>query len=105
MLTVVGAVLAWRQTYSRRWWTNFLVGNPRTGAEVFRKSGCAKCHGVNGNAKGVAPDLGFERDPNSTFDQLVAAMWNHAPKMWERMQAEQIRYPKIDDEDMAHLGA
>lgn len=105
IVSMLGATLAWRQTYARRWWANFLVGNPHTGAEVFRKSGCATCHGVNGNARGVAPDLGYEREPNSTLNQLVAAMWNHAPKMWDRMQAERLSYPSIDNEDMAHLAA
>jgi mono/diheme cytochrome c family protein len=67
-----------------------MVGNPRTGLEVFRKSGCAKCHAVNGVGHGEGPDLGFEREPNSTLNQLVAAMWNHAPRMWQRMQTKGV---------------
>ncbi len=42
-----------------------------------------------------------ERGPG----QFVAAMWNHAPRMWERTQAERGAYSVLRNEEMAHLFA
>ncbi len=103
--TMLGATIFWTQKYSRQWWANFLVGDPHTGAAVFQRSGCAQCHSVNGTHRGSAPDLGFDRAPHSTLNELVAAMWNHAPVMWDEIRARKLKYPQLDTEDMAHLAA
>jgi mono/diheme cytochrome c family protein len=87
-------------------WNSFLVGDPHQGASLFfEKKGCARCHAVNGVGGSSAPDLGFSRSPRSSLAQIVSAMWNHAPKMWEGMRARRIAYPDLDREDMANLFA
>lgn len=86
-------------------WSSFLVGDPHTGAQLFEEKGCAHCHAVNGSGGKLAPDLGSERPPASGFDQLVTAMWNHAPRMWERMRQERVPHPDLGYEEMAHLFA
>ena len=87
-------------------WSSFLVGDPHAGAKLFfEKKGCARCHSVNGAGGNSAPDLGFVQSPQSSLSQIVSAMWNHAPRMWERMRAEKIAYPDLDNEEVANLFA
>jgi mono/diheme cytochrome c family protein len=101
--TVLAATVFWTQR-SRQWWANFLVGNPHTGAAVFQR-GCGQCHSVNGNGRGPGPDLGFDRAPHATLNELVAAMWNHAPVMWNEIRTRKVKYPNFDTEDMAHMAS
>ncbi len=96
-------VLRWEAGEGSRWGT-VAVGDARTGAGIFREKGCAYCHAVNRIGGGIAPDLGAER-PSSGPDQLVTAMWNHAPKMWDRIKEERITYPALSQQQMAHLFA
>jgi len=85
-------------------WNSFMVGDPHEGATLFfEKKGCARCHAVNGVGANLAPDLGFSRSPQASLAQIVSAMWNHAPKMWEAMRAQGIAYPDLDREDMVNL--
>lgn len=84
-------------------WSSLLTGNPRTGAEVFEAKGCASCHSPSGVAEGRAPDLGSDIMSRSRPDQLVTAMWNHAPQMWKQMHEARIHYPTFTEREMAHL--
>jgi cytochrome c2 len=109
-LVALGAIaFSWgpevEHRYARVRWANFLVGDPHHGSHLFREKGCAHCHTVNGVGGGRGPELGFERAPHSNMNQLVSAMWNHAPRMWERMRAENVPYPDFDYDEMAHLFA
>ena len=98
-------VLKWEHEYSRKRWSSFLVGDPHEGSHLFREKGCADCHSVNGMGSTLAPDLGFEQPPRSSLNQLVTAMWNHAPRMWERMRSLNKPYPSLRYEHMANLFA
>lgn len=87
-------------------WNSFLVGDPHEGATLFfEKKACARCHAINGVGANSAPDLGFKRSPQSSLDQMVSTMWNHAPRMWEGMRTQGIAYPELDREDVANLFA
>ena len=97
-------VLRWEDPSRRRGWNTLLMGIPRTGAKLFEQKGCIRCHAVNGAGGRLAPDLGRDR-PSSAPDQLVTAMWNHAPRMWERIREEKIAYPPLNPQEMAHLFA
>jgi len=101
---LVGGVAQWQKDARTRW-AVFLAGNPHSGRHLFQEKGCARCHAVNGVGGGLAPDLGFQRPARGSIDQLVAAMWNHAPRMWEQMRAQNVSYPVISQEEMAHLFA
>src|SRR3990172_9742712 len=103
-LLLVG-VLLWDYSTRARWGV-FLVGDPRVGEKLFfDQKGCAHCHALNGYGGQLAPDLGFQLSPQKSLDELVVAMWNHAPVMWERLQAEGLTYPSFQYREMAHLFA
>lgn len=104
LLLLVVAVV-WRYRSAEEGWSTFLVGDPHAGAAIFRAKGCSQCHAVNGVGGKLAPDLGFQRPARSTLNQLVVALWNHAPRMWQRMQAEKIPYPSFSTKEMANLFA
>jgi mono/diheme cytochrome c family protein len=97
-------VLRWESSEASGGWGTVAVGDAKTGARIFREKGCAYCHAVNRIGGGIAPDLGTER-PSTGPDQLVTAMWNHAPKMWDRIREERVAYPALTQQQMAHLFA
>ncbi len=104
--TLLGSVLVWQHKYEETKWSTFMVGSPHVGARLFfEKEGCGHCHSVNGSGGKLAPDLGFAHEPQAGINQLVSAMWNHAPRMWDRMRSEKVAYPDLCNEEMSHLFA
>lgn len=104
-LTLLVLVLISQHKTARTRWASFLAGDPHEGARLFQRKGCARCHGESGVGGPLGPALGLERIPKASLNQLVTAMWNHAPRMWERMRAENIPYPNLSQEEVAHLFA
>ncbi|MDP2996587.1 MAG: c-type cytochrome [Bryobacterales bacterium] len=105
-LALLVGVLFWEHRHSNARWTNLWVGDPHLGATLFfEKKGCAHCHPVNGYGGKSAPDLGFASLPQSSMSQLVSAMWNCAPRMWERLRAEKLKFPDLNQEETAHIFA
>jgi mono/diheme cytochrome c family protein len=102
---LLGGVLFWERGRASARWSALPIGSPRAGAELFQKKGCAHCHAVKGLGGTFGPDLGSAGTSRSHPDQLVVAMWNHAPRMWKRMQAERLDYPRLDDQEMADVFA
>jgi mono/diheme cytochrome c family protein len=78
--------------------------DPLAGSRVFGAKGCVKCHSVNGVGGKVGPDLGRISRPRSFYD-LATAMWNHLPRMTERMQQLGITRPTLDAREAADLVA
>src|SRR2546422_3651588 len=66
--------------------------DPVSGSHIFGARGCSKCHSINGVGGKVGPDLGRIQRPRSFYD-LAAAMWNHLPRMVERMRQLKIERP------------
>lgn len=99
------AIVRWRHATSEEFWSTFLAGDPHAGAHIFREKGCSHCHAVNGIGGKQAPDLGFQLVARSQMTELVTAMWNHAPRMWRQMEAEQLSYPSFSAREMANLFA
>jgi mono/diheme cytochrome c family protein len=88
---------------ARERWSLFLASSPQQGSLVFRDKGCIRCHSVNGEGGKVGPDLGRRESAQSSLPQLVTAMWNHAPQMWERMRADRVPYPSLSYDEVAQL--
>lgn len=76
--------------------------DPLAGSRVFGTKGCVKCHAVNGLGGKIGPDLARIPQPRSWYD-LAAAMWNHLPRMTERMRALGISNPSLRPEETADL--
>jgi len=78
--------------------------DPVAGERLFSAKGCAGCHAVNGVGGKVGPDLGRAARPHTFFD-LAAALWNHAPKMAERMRQAGIARARLDARETGDLAA
>lgn len=100
-LVLLGGVLAWQSGQLGGRWATVVPASPMEGAMVFREKGCAHCHGDNAEGTQIGPAL--RRRAGDSLPQLVTAMWNHAPSMWNSIQSEKIRYPELSYEEMAQL--
>jgi mono/diheme cytochrome c family protein len=78
--------------------------DPVAGSRVFGTKGCSKCHAVNGVGGTVGPDLGRIHRPRTFYD-LAAALWNHAPRMADRMRQLGITRPQLDGRETGDLVA
>jgi len=83
----------------------FIPGDPKAGMGVFFAKGCARCHSVLGEGGRSAPDLARAPGDHMSADELLAAMWNHAPTMWERMSATKVASPRFSETEMQDLFA
>lgn len=76
--------------------------NAFAGAQVFGAKGCVKCHAIRGLGGAEAPDLGLPSEAR-TFHDLAAHMWNHAPRMVERMEELGVQRPRMTAQETADL--
>jgi mono/diheme cytochrome c family protein len=76
--------------------------DPVAGSRVFDAKGCAKCHALNGAGGKIGPDLAKVARPHSFYD-LAAAMWNHLPRMTERMKQLGIARPQLEPDEAKNL--
>src|SRR5574341_1155268 len=83
----------------------FLAGDAKAGMQAFFNKGCARCHAVLGEGGRTAPDWARAPGAHLSAAELVAAMWNHAPAMWEKMRLEHLAPPKFTENEMANLFA
>jgi mono/diheme cytochrome c family protein len=74
------------------------------GWDVFAKKGCGHCHALRGVGPLTGPDLGHISSGTGFFD-VGAAMWNHLPRMGERMRAAGIERPTLTAREVADLTA
>jgi cytochrome c551/c552 len=80
------------------------AGSADAGAELFRQSGCIRCHrvGTSGGVIGPALDgIPSLRGPHG----LAAGLWNHSGAMIPRMNEMGIPYPRLTAEDLSNLEA
>ncbi len=78
--------------------------NAMAGSQVFGSKGCAKCHPVNGLGATLGPDLGHIAGRRSIHD-LAATMWNHLPRMGEKMRELGIERPVLNEREAGDLVA
>jgi len=79
-----------------------VTGHPERGARLFSER-CVTCHSVGGGAV-VGPDLA---GPPGLDDPIaiVAAMWNHSPRMEEESRRRGMLWPRFQTGDTADLTA
>ncbi len=78
--------------------------DPGAGSRVFGAKGCARCHAIKGTGGTIGPDLGRTERPRS-FYHLAAELWNHAPRMADRMRELGVPRPRLDAHESADLVA
>src|SRR5262249_40564655 len=76
--------------------------DPMAGVRVFAAKGCEKCHAINGVGGKVGPDLGKSTRPHSFYD-VAATLWNHLPRMTERMKQLGITRPELTSQEAGDL--
>jgi len=76
--------------------------DPLAGARVFGAKGCVKCHSINGVGGKVGPDLAQRIKPRSFYD-VATAMWNHLPRMADRMKQLGITRPQLTAQEAGDL--
>jgi cytochrome c2 len=76
-------------------------GDANRGARVFESKNCVACHEVT-RQKTHAPDLAMETERFSPIT-VAAAVWRHGPAMLEKMQAQDIAWPRFTRSEMADL--
>jgi cytochrome c2 len=103
-IVVAAALCVWSMGVSAAWAQSVSSASqdPLAGSRVFGGKGCVKCHSVNGVGGKVGPDLARISRPHSFFD-LASAMWNHLPRMAERMKSLGIDRPKLDEQETRDL--
>lgn len=72
------------------------------GREVFEKKGCIECHSVYNKGGKGGPDLG-EQKFYGTYLELASLMWNHFPKMFEKMRETGYEFREFTDKEMSQL--
>jgi len=77
-------------------------GSPNRGAVLFKEKKCIQCHRINGKGGTVGSDLS-RRPFHQSVDEIAAIMWNHAPKMMQKMHAKGIMPPRFDCNEMADI--
>ena len=77
-------------------------GVPERGGDLFVKK-CSACHSVGGG-KRVGPDLMTVPDLDQPL-AIMAAMWDHAPKMDHELRSRNLAWPRFELGDAADLTA
>lgn len=80
------------------------VPDPVEGSRLFVGKGCVTCHAVDGEGGKIGPDLG-RISTGRTLLGMAAVMWNHSPRMTERIKEAKVARPKLTADEMANLFA
>jgi mono/diheme cytochrome c family protein len=92
-----------RKIVGYAWASQFLHphGNAERGKRVFEGKKCSSCHGQAGSG---APNLANLPKPFSPMN-LVSVVFDHGPRMQERMKATGVQWPSLTPNEVADLSA
>ncbi len=74
-------------------------GSAERGKRVFTEKNCATCHN---DASSGAPKLAKGKDAYSDIT-MVAALWDHGPRMLDQMHGRNLPWPRFTTQQMADL--
>ena len=77
------------------------AGSAKRGNEVYQLKGCSSCHGSEGRGN-IGPSL-QKITVGESREVIFQRMWNHAPKMREKMGSVQIPWPRFEADELAAL--
>jgi mono/diheme cytochrome c family protein len=101
-LMAFAVILRLQYSNTQNRWATTVTPKPAQGSAVFRDKGCANCHDGRAGEGQLGPPL---RQRAATLPQLVTAMWNHAPRMYEAMQQAKLPYPTLSYDETGQLVA
>jgi len=89
-----------RQVVSYLWAKQYFTGSgsPGAGQKVFTAKGCSGCHSESGGA----PKLAKGKEAYSDIT-MISALWDHGPRMLERMQERKQAWPRFTAKEMSDL--
>ncbi len=79
-----------------------IIGDPARGQLLFVSKKCVECHAVRGAGGRIGPDLG-RSSVKGSFYEIVAAMWNHAQTMDEKMKELRLIRPQFEGTELSDL--
>ncbi len=79
-----------------------LPDNPLQGRLLFEQRLCNRCHRIAGDGPGIGPDLGKGHFVGRFLD-LGAALWNHVPGMSVSVEAADMAWPELSDDEAVQL--
>jgi mono/diheme cytochrome c family protein len=90
-----------RQILAYIWARQYFLGsgNAERGKKFFAEKNCAVCH--NDPSSG-APGLGGHKGSYSDIT-MVAALWDHGPRMLEEMNRRKLAWPRFSEQQMSDL--
>jgi mono/diheme cytochrome c family protein len=78
------------------------TANPEVGAKLFQEKNCIRCHSVGGKGGDVGPALDpFQGRYAAPF--ITAALWDHGPKMMQKMLEKNVPRPEFQDRDVIDI--
>lgn len=79
-------------------------GDVERGRSQFEAKGCAACHGLQGEGRGVGMGPAIRGiTTGQTKVHIVQRMWNHAPKMGKWMASKRIEWPRFTADELRNL--
>jgi len=89
-----------RQVVSYLWAKQYFTGSgsPGAGQKVFTAKGCSGCHSESGGT----PKLAKGKEAYSDIT-MISALWDHGPRMLERMQERKQAWPRFTAKEMSDL--
>jgi mono/diheme cytochrome c family protein len=78
------------------------AGSPAAGKVLLEQKGCMRCHTVGGAGGKVGPNLDAG-DPARRVGDLAAALWNHGPAMWAKMEELGVAFPSLTDREASDI--
>jgi mono/diheme cytochrome c family protein len=74
-------------------------GDPAHGKRVFSAKRCASCHGDSSSG---APDLA-KMTKGGSATSMISALWEHGPRMLDRMRERNVEWPRFNTQEMTDL--
>jgi len=79
-----------------------LTGQVARGQRLVQAKGCVTCHSIRGKGGSVSADFATSTVVGSPSG-VIAAMWNHGPRMEGQAQKQEIELPVLTGQELADI--
>lgn len=77
-------------------------GDSARGRAIYQDKGCAVCHGPEGKGGTIEKHL-QDAARGKSKEVIMQAMWNHAPRMGNEIQAQHLSWPRFTARELSDL--